>query len=319
MTVDDVRFFFMESKDREPVQTARMITRMEADRDTIVAFVQALRPMTPLWSKRGPVLDCCGTGGSGLARLNTSTLAAIGLAALGQPIVKFGGRAATGRMGSVDFAEQLELLRPNTNLETLRRAFESTGLCLFPASLAYPEFAWVAAARKLIPHPTLFNKIGPLLNPLLPEYQLIGVPRHDDPYLAAMDALGISAWVVSSDLGLDEGVPGQTRIHATAKAPKPPSADEIACASESLLSSLKKNGAVSFLSSSPLADAKDILSGMGKPELASLVAWNMALGLRMTAQDPLEALYLKAIEVVNTQAMEPLITRYRDLMKGAVL
>ncbi|MCC6414053.1 MAG: anthranilate phosphoribosyltransferase [Saprospiraceae bacterium] len=118
-------------------------------------------------------VDICGTGGSGLPRINTSTLATLLLAHAGLPVAKHGNRAAAGRFGSFNLLEALGLpitYQPETAARTL---YESNLAFLFAPDI-HPVFRHFAAVRSKIGVPTVFNILGPLVNPLQPRRQFIG-------------------------------------------------------------------------------------------------------------------------------------------------
>ncbi|MFN3786710.1 MAG: glutamine amidotransferase-related protein, partial [Thiothrix sp.] len=110
------------------------------------------------------VVDVCGTGGSGLPRINTSTLVSLLLAHCGLKIAKHGNRAAAGRYGSFNLLENLGLpaqFEPASAAQTLREA----NLAFVFAPGVYPVFRHFAPVRSKIGVPTVFNALGPLLNP----------------------------------------------------------------------------------------------------------------------------------------------------------
>lgn len=120
-----------------------------------------------------PVLDCCGTGGSGQPHFNTSTSVAFVLAAGGVPVVKFGNRAASSASGSFDFLEALGL--PVTKLAALPEVVASCGLAFLYAPQCYPVLAPFNRLRRTLKQRTVFNFLGPLLNPVQPSLRLMGV------------------------------------------------------------------------------------------------------------------------------------------------
>ncbi len=125
----------------------------------------------------GPVLDVVGTGGDNLNLFNVSTTSIFVLAAGGVCIVKHGNRGITGRSGGADV---LEALGVNITLPPadLGRCVRETGIGFIFAPLYHPAFKEVAAARKLLAaegRRSIFNLLGPLLNPARPAHQLVGV------------------------------------------------------------------------------------------------------------------------------------------------
>ncbi len=152
-------------------------------------------------SDLGPVLDVCGTGGDQLGLFNVSTAVMFVAAGAGARVVKHGNRKITSRSGGADV---LEALGVPVDLEParLRGMLEEAGATFLFAPKFHPAFKNIAAARALLAargSASVFNMLGPLLNPARPEYQLTGVfsPLLLDVYAGVLPALGRErAWVV---------------------------------------------------------------------------------------------------------------------------
>jgi anthranilate phosphoribosyltransferase len=157
------------------------------------------------------VLDMCGTGGDRMHTFNISTAASLLVAAAGVRVAKHGNRAITSRAGSADVLEALGIpihLEPEAVARTLR---EHHFAFLFAPSY-HPAFKHLAPARKLCAdrgQRTVFNLLGPLLNPARPSVQLVGVPHPQwcDRIGHVLQALGLRrAMVVSGHVArLDAG------------------------------------------------------------------------------------------------------------------
>ena len=125
----------------------------------------------------GPILDVVGTGGDKLDLFNVSTTAMFILAAGGVCMVKHGNRGITSKSGGADVLEALGVsidLPP----EKLSRCVREVGIGFIFAPLYHPAFKAVAEARKLLAaegQRSIFNILGPLMNPARPAHQLIGV------------------------------------------------------------------------------------------------------------------------------------------------
>jgi anthranilate phosphoribosyltransferase len=141
-------------------------------------------------------LDVCGTGGSGLPRINTSTLSAYMLSKKGIKVAKHGNKAASGRCGSFDLLERIiNEYKPGKNLHFLY------------AREYYPIMANFAEVRKKIGKPTFFNLLGPMLSPNQARKQIIGTAFKDKMLLMAQTCklLGRQrVMVVRGQDGLDE-------------------------------------------------------------------------------------------------------------------
>jgi anthranilate phosphoribosyltransferase len=177
---------------------------------------RALREvMTPLDHGLGRVLDTCGTGGDGSQTLNVSTAAAIVVAAAGMAVAKHGNRSVSSQCGSADVVEAMGIpldLPP----ERLVASLVTNRLAFLMAPAHHPALRHAARARRELGVRTIFNALGPLVNPARPTHQLVGA--YDDalrPLLAAtLGKLGCErAWVVRSEDGLDEISPAApTRV-----------------------------------------------------------------------------------------------------------
>ncbi|WP_377165754.1 anthranilate phosphoribosyltransferase [Prosthecobacter fluviatilis] len=161
----------------------------------------------------GPMLDVVGTGGDQLHLFNVSTTAMFILAAGGVCVTKHGNRGITSKAGGADVLEALGI-KIDLPREKVVAGLESTGLGFFFAPLYHPTFKAVAEARKLLAaegQRSIFNVLGPLLNPGRPDYQLIGVfdPSLTRAFGEILVQLGRKgAWVVhgtaAGGQGMDE-------------------------------------------------------------------------------------------------------------------
>lgn len=152
-------------------------------------------------------MDCSGTGGSGLPHFNTSTTVAFVLAAGGVKVAKFGNRASSSLSGSFDLLEALGI-PASIPFEHVNELLDSVGLVFLYAPHYYPALAKLAAIRRSLPGPSIFNSIGPLLHPLNPKFRVMGtsdalVQKLVADYLLA-DPHTERAVVVRSERGLDE-------------------------------------------------------------------------------------------------------------------
>jgi anthranilate phosphoribosyltransferase len=150
----------------------------------IAAFVRALRdksiqPPLDAAIRNREILDIVGTGGDRLDTFNISTAAAILCAAAGVTVAKHGNRAVTSQAGSADVLEALGVRIDLTPAEAAR-SLRKHHFAFFFAPIYHPAFKHIAPARKLCAgrgQRTIFNLLGPLLNPARPSAMLVGVPR----------------------------------------------------------------------------------------------------------------------------------------------
>jgi anthranilate phosphoribosyltransferase len=175
--------------------------------EEMAAAVTVLRQhMIRLETGRSDVLDTCGTGGDGSGTFNISTATALVAAGAGVPVVKHGNRAISGRSGSADVLAALGVAVEG-DAARARRCLARAGLAFCLAPHFHPALRHVAALRRRLRVRTLFNALGPLLNPAEASYQLIGVgwPELLDSLAGALSQLGPKrALVVCSRDGLDE-------------------------------------------------------------------------------------------------------------------
>ncbi len=160
------------------------------------------------------VADCVGTGGDGANTINISTTAAILAAACGLKMAKHGNRSVSSMSGSADLLEAF-----GVNLfmspQTAKQCLEQANLCFLFAPAYHAGFKHAAPVRKAMGIRTLFNILGPLVNPAQPSTMLLGVytPELMQPLAQALQLTGVKrAWVVHGS-GLDEiALHGNTQV-----------------------------------------------------------------------------------------------------------
>ena len=167
--------------------------------EEIAAFAHELREQcVPLpldgATRAAEILDVCGTGGDRLNTFNISTTVALIVASAGVLVAKHGNRAITSQAGSADVLEALGIRTDLMPTEAARFLREHQFVFLF-APRYHPAFKNIAPARKLCAERgqrSIFNFLGPLLNPARPSAQLIGVPRCElcEPVARVLQTLG---------------------------------------------------------------------------------------------------------------------------------
>jgi len=168
---------------------------------TELLLQRAINPQITDEDANGPVIDVCGTGGDGLNMFNVSTTIMFILAAGGATVVKHGNRSVTSLCGSADVLEQLGV-QLHLPPERLRDCVKQHGLGFIFAREYHPAFRSLAEMRQRLARQktrTIFNLLGPLLNPARPKRQLIGVfgPQLTTIFGDVLRRLGRSrAWVV---------------------------------------------------------------------------------------------------------------------------
>jgi anthranilate phosphoribosyltransferase len=152
------------------------------------------------------LVDTCGTGGDGAGTFNISTAVAFVVSAAGIPVVKHGNRSASGKVGSADVLEALGV-NLNAKPEQVRAAVTEVGITFLFAPHWHPAMRAVAPYRRALKVRTVFNLLGPLVNPFYPNRQVIGVyaPELVPVVAEALRLLGREeAIVLHSREGLDE-------------------------------------------------------------------------------------------------------------------
>ena len=153
-------------------------------------------------------VDLVGTGGDGFHSLNFSTLGALVAAACGIPVAKHGNRSVTSRCGSFDLLQQLGVVIP-TDVVKATALLERYGIVFLFAPYFHPTMKRVALARKVFAQrgeKTIFNLLGPLLNPARVNRISMGVygPQFLMPCAMALQQLGVCYAYVVHGAGLDE-------------------------------------------------------------------------------------------------------------------
>jgi len=165
---------------------------------------------------RGPLLpagldaiDLVGTGGDASGSFNLSTGAALLTAACGVPVVKHGNRSISSRSGSADVIEQLGFRLP-LDESVAAACFYATGFTFLFAPYFHPAMKSLAPIRAALGVRTVFNLLGPLTNPAMPRFQLIGAFDVRAARLLADSLAPMAtgrAWVVHGANGWDEATP----------------------------------------------------------------------------------------------------------------
>lgn len=191
-------------------QIAAFITALRIRKERvehIVAFARALRARAGgIRSPEGVVLDTCGTGGDTYGTFNISTAAAIIASAAGACVAKHGNRAITSTCGSADVLAALGV-KIDAGREVAERCLREIGLCFLFAPACHSAMKHAAVPRREVGIRTIFNMVGPLVNPAGANHQLIGVyaPELTQVFAEVLRELGSErALVVHGSDGVDE-------------------------------------------------------------------------------------------------------------------
>ncbi|QUM91495.1 anthranilate phosphoribosyltransferase [Moritella sp. 36] len=183
--------------------------------DEIAGAAQALlAAATPFPAVEGLHADCCGTGGDNMNTINISTTAAFVAAACGLKMTKHGNRSVSSQSGSSDLLEAFGINLTQTP-EQAKACLDELGICFLFAPQYHAGIRHAMPVRQALKTRTIFNVLGPLLNPTRPQVQLMGV--YDKclirPIAETMDKLGVQRALVVHGSGLDEiALHGETKV-----------------------------------------------------------------------------------------------------------
>ncbi|MDD0824571.1 anthranilate phosphoribosyltransferase [Mannheimia sp. AT1] len=257
----------------------------------------ALENANPFPTPDYPFADIVGTGGDGHNTINISTTSAIVAATMGYPIAKHGNRSVSSKTGSSDVLTHLSI-NVGVTPETARLALDEAGICFLFAPTYHGGFKYAAPVRQALKTRTIFNILGPLVNPAHAKRQLLGVysPELVSVYAETVKTLGCEHSIVVHGTGLDEvAIHGETQVA------------EI------------KNGTITYYTLTPedfgiptysIEDLKGgepaenaekvtaILQGKGEVAHIDAVAVNVALLMKVFGENDLKANVLKVKEVL---------------------
>jgi anthranilate phosphoribosyltransferase len=184
-----------------------LLARKGETADELLGCLHALHALEkPIGPKIPGLMDTCGTGGDGRQTINISTLVALVIAGAGGKIAKHGNRAITSKSGSSDLMEAFGVKLDATPKKMIA-AITRFGLGYFHAPFHHPVFAKAQPLRKALKHRTILNLLGPLVNPMRLDYQLVGVSekRLIPLYAKVLSRLGRKAALVCHSFdGMDE-------------------------------------------------------------------------------------------------------------------
>jgi anthranilate synthase/phosphoribosyltransferase len=292
----------MDSK-MPPIQAGAFLMGLRLKGESPIELAQAARAALARAIRvdgiDGDFIDVVGTGGDGRSSFNCSTATALTLAGMGYPVVKHGNRAITSLCGSADVLERLGIPINTLATDVPQRLKERKFVFLY-APLYHPIFSMIAPLRKDLGMRSIFNLLGPLLNPARPSHILLGVARPKLLKLMA-ETLRVSAIkraaVVFGAGGYDELTPlGISKMiliqegRLTETEINPADYDIAPCTEEDLrVESLNQAERV----------MRDILSGRATQPVKDMVSLNVGVALYLLNPSmPLTTCMAKAREAV---------------------
>lgn len=193
-----------ESTDAEKATFLKELHERGETAEEVTELAALLREKATLSTVPG-VSDVVGTGGDGMNTINVSTAASLVLSSLGVRIAKHGNFGATSNKGSADFLKSIGYNFEMDQAE-LERRLKQVSFAFILAPMHNSSFAKFARARKMLPHKTVFNYLGPLTNPANPSVMMLGVTDRNISGLYSNYLLlnSKSGCVVYSNDGMDE-------------------------------------------------------------------------------------------------------------------
>lgn len=194
----------------ETADIVAFLSSLNAKGETVEELTAAVNVMLkyvePIIVDKPNMLDTCGTGGDKKGTFNISTVTALVASGAGVTVAKHGNRSVSSKCGSADI---LEALGVNINMDKakIKKCLEEIGIAFLFAPNLHPAMRLVMPARKQIAQKTMFNILGPLINPARATNQLIGVYSREwtKPLAQVLHNLGTKhVLVVHGADGLDE-------------------------------------------------------------------------------------------------------------------
>lgn len=267
-----------------------------------------LQNAEPFPSPDYPFADIVGTGGDGANTINISTASAIIGTACGLKIAKHGNRSVSSQTGSSDLLTTLGV-NITMSAEQARKALDEIGLCFLFAQQYHLSFRHVAPVRQALKTRTIFNILGPLVNPAKPTRQLLGVssPHLLQPYAETVVRLNHQHTIVVHGSRLDE-----VALHGTT---------DVVEVRDGKIERYTLSPADFGLETQPLAELVGgnpaqnaeyltaLLQGKGKKAHNHAVAINVAMLLKLFGNDDLKQNTERALEVIASGKGFSVLTR----------
>ena len=260
----------------------------------VTALQQAAEPFpTPDYS----FADIVGTGGDGANTINISTTSAIVGASLGLKIAKHGNRSVSSKTGASDLLTTLGV-DISMSPESARKALDEIGLCFIFAQKYHLGFKHAVPVRQALKTRTIFNILGPLINPAKPKHQLLGVysPELIEVYAKTVAQLGHEHTIIVHGSGLDEvAIHGATEVAEVRNG----EIERYTLTPQDFGFQVKP--LESLRGGEPTENAQMItalLQGKGKAEHNQAVAMNTALLLKLFGQEDIKDNAQRVLDVI---------------------
>jgi anthranilate phosphoribosyltransferase len=289
--------------------------------DEALGFRDGLMERALLLRTAPPVLlDTCGTGGDRSGTFNISTAVALTVASCGVPVAKHGNRSVSSRSGSTDVLEAAGIPMQGVPLHVLEQALSQLGIVLMHAPNHHPVLATLGPVRRALGVMTLFNLMGPLINPAPLTHQMMGVPRRAALELLApvCEARGIPTLILHSASGADEALPGYP-FHVKHVLPGEPTVTEVCEPASFGIQDIQQSELNGGTPEENAAMLVQLLDGNGAHGLVEAVALNAGLALHHTAAtSSVEQGVEMARAALRQGTPGKLLNEYRQLIQGAM-
>lgn len=244
-----------------------------------------------------PFADIVGTGGDGANTINISTASAIIGTACGLKIAKHGNRSVSSQTGSSDLLTALGV-NITMSAEQARKALDEIGLCFLFAQQYHLSFRHVAPVRQALKTRTIFNILGPLVNPAKPKRQLLGVssPHLLQPYAETVARLNHQHTIVVHGSGLDE-----VALHGTTEVVEVRNGQIERYTLSPQDFGLDAQPLSALVGGTPAQNAESLtalLQGRGKTAHQHAVAINVAMLLKLFGNEDLKQNTQRALDVI---------------------
>ncbi|MDP5290895.1 anthranilate phosphoribosyltransferase [Oceanimonas sp. CHS3-5] len=204
--------------DMDPIVLSSLLTALKIKGETSDEIAGAagalLAAAKPFPRPDYAFCDIVGTGGDGMNTINVSTTSALVAAACGIKVAKHGNRGVSSKSGSSDLLEQFGI-RLDLSPEQARRCLDDTNVCFLFAPHYHGGIRHAMPVRQALKTRTIFNVLGPLINPARPSFMVLGVysPALVRPIADTLVAMGLERGMVVHGSGLDEiAIHGTTHI-----------------------------------------------------------------------------------------------------------
>jgi anthranilate phosphoribosyltransferase len=290
LTLADARkFFTLLFTDVIPFTKAKSFLLLLAQKGEtageLLGCLQALQALEkPIGPKIPGLMDTCGTGGDGRQTINISTLVALVIAGAGGKIAKHGNRAISSRSGSSDLMEAFGV-KLDAAPRKMFSAIQTSGLGYFHAPFHHPVFGKMQPLRRALKRRTILNLLGPLVNPMRLDHQLVGVSekRWIPLYAKVLSKMGRkTALVCHSNDGMDE-ISTSAPTAVAWVTPNKVRMDVIQPRTYGFRKASFKDLAVNSVKKS-VSRAKNILAGKEKGPARDAVVLNAAYGLLLSGK-----------------------------------